>query len=50
MREEWLAEEDAAMAFLVVSDPAAALRRLAGSYKRREGELERAFWASRFRK
>jgi hypothetical protein len=50
MREEWLAEEDAAMASLVVSDPAAALRRLAGSYKRREGELERAFWASRFRK
>ena len=50
MREEWLAEEDAAMASLVVSDPAAALRRLAGSYKKREGELERAFWASRFRK
>jgi len=50
MREQWLAEEDAEMASLVVSDPALALRRLAPSFKRREAGLESAFWSSRFRR
>lgn len=50
MREEWLAEEDAAMASLVLSDPAEALRRMAGPFKRHEPEMERAFWASRYRR
>ncbi len=50
MREEWLAEEDAAMASLVLSNPAEALRRMAGPFKRHEPEMERAFWASRYRR
>ena len=50
MREEWLAEENPEMAALVLSDPALALRRLAGSFKAREADLESAFWASRFRR
>ena len=50
MREEWLAEEDAAMASLVLFDPAEALRRMAGPFKRHEPEMERAFWASRYRR
>lgn len=50
MREEWLAEEDAAMAALVLSNPAEALRRMAGRFKQHEPEMERAFWASRYRR
>jgi len=50
MREEWLAEEDAAMASLVLSNPAEALRRMAGPFKRHEPEMEHAFWASRYRR
>ena len=38
------------VAWYVVADPAEALRRLAPAYKAQEGRLERAFWASRFRK
>jgi hypothetical protein len=49
MRSEWLAEEDPAMAALAVADPAEALRRLAPAYKAKEPDLERTFWASRFR-
>ena len=49
MREEWLAEEDEALAALAVLDPREALRRLAPLYKEQEGGLERSFWASRFR-
>jgi hypothetical protein len=50
MREAWLAEENAGMAALVLSDPAEALRRMAGPFKQREAGMERAFWASRFRR
>jgi hypothetical protein len=50
MREEWLAEEDAQMAALVLSDPAEGLRRMAGPFKQHEPEVERLFWASRFRR
>ncbi len=49
MREEWLAEEDEALAALAVLDPGEALRRLAPLYREKEGGLEQAFWASRFR-
>ena len=35
---------------LVLYDPEEALRRMAGPFKRHEPALERAFWASRFRK
>jgi hypothetical protein len=50
MRSEWLADEDAAMAALVVTRPEEALRRLAPLYKRQEAAMEGSFWASRFRK
>jgi hypothetical protein len=50
MRSEWLAEQDAGMAALALANPAEALRRLAPAYKAEEPFLERAFWASRFRK
>jgi hypothetical protein len=50
MREEWLAEEDAQMAALVLSDPAEVLRRAAGPFKSHEAEMEQVFWASRFRR
>lgn len=50
MRSEWLAEEDASMAHLVVARPEEALRSLAPAYKRREAAMEGSFWASRFRK
>jgi hypothetical protein len=50
MRSEWLAEEDPRMVALALADPAEALRRLAPAYKAEEPSLERAFWASRFRK
>ena len=50
MREAWLHEENAEMAALVLSDPAQALRRMAGSFKEREDGMEQAFWASRFRR
>ncbi len=50
MRGEWLAEEDPVMVALIVQQPAQALRRLAASYKAREGQAEQAFWNSRFRR
>lgn len=50
MRSEWLAEQDPRMAALALANPAEALRRLAPAYKAEEPFLERAFWASRFRK
>jgi hypothetical protein len=34
----------------VLSNPREALRRLAGPFKQREPGIERAFWASRFRR
>ena len=48
MRREWLAEENFAMAALVVADPAEGLRRLAPAYHTREAGMENLFWASRF--
>jgi hypothetical protein len=50
MREEWLAEENAELAALALLDPAGSLKRMAGSIRRGERELEQAFWASRFRR
>lgn len=48
MRQEWLAEENAGRAAEMFFDPAGALRRLAPEYARRAGDLERAFWSSRY--
>jgi hypothetical protein len=48
MRAEWLADEDAGLAVLALSDPASALRVLAPSFKRAESLMEERFWSSRF--
>jgi hypothetical protein len=48
MRREWLAEENLALAAQILFDPAAAVRALAPAFKRREPELERLFWNSRY--
>jgi len=50
MRSEWLAEEDPTMVAMTMLRPDEALRRLAGPFKAREGRMEQAFWASRFRR
>jgi hypothetical protein len=48
MRREWLAEENLSLAAQILIQPAGALRTLAPAFKRREPELERLFWSSRF--
>ena len=48
MRREWLAEENLALAAQILLDPAGAVRTLAPAFKRREPELERLFWSSRY--
>jgi hypothetical protein len=48
MREEWLREEDPAMALLIASRPEEALRRLAGPFKAQEAGADAVFWASRY--
>jgi hypothetical protein len=50
MRAEWLADEDPALAALVLYDPARALQVLAPAFKRAEPEMETRFWNSRFRR
>ncbi|MCH8936060.1 MAG: hypothetical protein IIB90_10060 [Gemmatimonadetes bacterium] len=45
---EWLAEEDPTMVALMLTHPEAALKALAGEYKRREADFEVNFWNSRF--
>jgi hypothetical protein len=48
MRREWLAEENLALAAQILLDPAGAARTLAPAFKRREPDLERLFWNSRY--
>jgi hypothetical protein len=48
MRREWLAEENLPLAAQILLDPAGAVRTLAPAFKRREPELERLFWSSRY--
>ncbi len=50
MRQEWLAEEDADMAALVLMQPADGLRVLARQYRGVAPRMERLFWSSRFRR
>lgn len=50
MRREWLAEENTELAWLSLTDPKQALRRMAAPFKQREPTIEQAFWASRFRR
>lgn len=48
MREEWLAEENLLRAAALFVDPAGAMRTMAPEFKRREAEMEAAFWGSRY--
>lgn len=48
MREEWLAEENPALAALIFSNPVAAYRMLAPIYKAQEAGMEDIFWRSRY--
>ncbi|HSQ63382.1 MAG TPA: hypothetical protein VLM85_09220 [Polyangiaceae bacterium] len=47
MRQEWLRDEDQLAALQLVLDPAAALRKLAPTFKAIEPEMDRVFWQSR---
>lgn len=48
IREEWLAEENPLRAAGLLIDPAGAMRAMAPEFKRREAEMEAAFWRSRY--
>lgn len=48
MREEWLKEENPALAALLFSNPVAAYRMLAPMYKAQEAGMEDNFWRSRY--
>ena len=48
MRREWLADESAVRAALLLSAPSLSLRLLAPAYKRQEAGMERLFWESRY--
>jgi len=48
MREEWLREENAAKAHLMLNDPARGLRELAPAFKQWEPRMEQLFWNSRY--
>jgi hypothetical protein len=48
IRQQWLAEESAARAALLLYTPALAMRWLAPDYKRQEAGMERLFWGSRY--
>ena len=48
MREEWLAEENPALAARAFLDPRGTLRALAPEFKRREARMEGMFWGSRY--
>jgi hypothetical protein len=50
MREEWLAEEDAAHARALLLEPQVVLRELAPRFKRVEASMESLFWSSRYEK
>jgi hypothetical protein len=48
MRQEWLAEENQALALRMFVDPRGSLRRLAPEYAGRETRMEESFWGSRY--
>ncbi len=50
MRENWLEQEDRAMAMKIITNPQAALKTLAADYKRIEAQMEDYFWRSRYAK
>jgi hypothetical protein len=50
MRDAWLAEESSTALALLMLQPELALKRMAPGFKEIEPEMERLFWASRFRR
>jgi len=50
IRDEWLAEENPAMAAVAITDPDRMLRIMAPKYKEVESEMEQLFWSSRYAK
>ena len=48
MRSEWLAEENAERAMMMITDPSRALRELAPAFKQLERRMEADFWGSRY--
>jgi hypothetical protein len=50
MRQEWLAEQNTARALEMMYSPLNAFRRIAPDFKKVEADMERMFWASRFRR
>ncbi len=50
MREEWAGETNPAMAALILTDPATALKKMAPAFKAGEAGMEATFWSSRFRR
>ena len=48
MREEWIAETNAARAAAMFLDPVGTLKRLAPAYKQVEAQLDSAFWRSKY--
>ncbi|MES2764863.1 MAG: hypothetical protein V4642_03275 [Bacteroidota bacterium] len=48
MRQEWLAEENPALAVEIFVSPVSALRRLAPKFKSVEHTMEESFWRSRY--
>ncbi len=50
IRKEWLADEDPALAAMMLSNPERALRVLAPEFKKIEANMEEVFWKSRYEK
>ena len=50
IREEWLADENPALAAMMLFNPESALRILAPEFKKIEADMEEKFWRSRYEK
>ena len=50
IREEWLADENPALAAMMLFNPERALRVLAPEFKKIEADMEEKFWRSRYEK
>ena len=50
VRKEWLADENPALAAMMLINPERALHVLAPDFKKIEPEMEEVFWSSRYEK
>ena len=48
MRNEWIAEQNVARGMAMMAAPQLALKVLAPEFKKREADMERAFWSSKY--